>query len=287
MTRALILGPSETSDAAQWSRRLGQFAVPLAVIGTLAHRAGLAAGLSGVAVLALVLVVASLAVLLGAFALARIWSEGYGGAKAALTGVVLGLAVLAVPALALPGATYLPALTQVSTDLEDPPRFVLAAADRTRDALPADPLPAETRAGQATAYPAIAPLRVDLPAPDAHALVMEVVTARGWRVLSNVPAEIERPAQPGRPATVLRGVRQPAVPAVPARAQAVGRVEAVARTRVFGFLDDIVIRVRPIGPTSTRIDMRSASRVGWHDLGTNAARVEAFLIDVRDRAAER
>jgi uncharacterized protein (DUF1499 family) len=55
-----------------------------------------------------------------------------------------------------------------------------------------------------------------------------------------------------------------------------GRIEATARTRWFGFTDDIVVRIRPEGAGS-RIDVRSASRVGRSDVGANAARIKEYL----------
>jgi uncharacterized protein (DUF1499 family) len=54
-----------------------------------------------------------------------------------------------------------------------------------------------------------------------------------------------------------------------------GRIEAVATTLWFGFKDDVVIRVAADGAGS-RIDIRSKSRVGVGDLGTNAQRIRAY-----------
>ncbi|MBZ0146911.1 MAG: DUF1499 domain-containing protein, partial [Pseudorhodoplanes sp.] len=62
-----------------------------------------------------------------------------------------------------------------------------------------------------------------------------------------------------------------------------GRIEAVARTPIMGFRDDIVIRVRT-APDGARIDVRSASRYGRHDFGTNAARIRSLLDDIDDIA---
>ena len=62
------------------------------------------------------------------------------------------------------------------------------------------------------------------------------------------------------------------VAAVPAE----GRLEATDRTRWFGFRDDVVVRVTAEG-TGTRVDVRSVSRVGRSDLGTNARRIRRFL----------
>jgi hypothetical protein len=48
-----------------------------------------------------------------------------------------------------------------------------------------------------------------------------------------------------------------------------------------GFRDDVVIRVMPLGQ-GTRIDMRSASRVGTHDFGANASRIRSLFEDIDD-----
>jgi uncharacterized protein (DUF1499 family) len=61
-----------------------------------------------------------------------------------------------------------------------------------------------------------------------------------------------------------------------------GTIEAVATTRVFGFQDDIVIRVRADGPSESRIDIRSKSRDGRGDLGTNANRIRRFVAAVEE-----
>lgn len=59
-----------------------------------------------------------------------------------------------------------------------------------------------------------------------------------------------------------------------------GTIEAVATTQWFGFKDDVAVRVSPAGAGS-RIDVRSKSRVGRSDLGTNAKRIQ----DLLDRVA--
>ncbi len=62
--------------------------------------------------------------------------------------------------------------------------------------------------------------------------------------------------------------------------EAQGRIEATATSRVFGFVDDVVIRVRP-DPSGTRVDLRSRSRLGRGDLGANAARIRAYARRLR------
>lgn len=55
-----------------------------------------------------------------------------------------------------------------------------------------------------------------------------------------------------------------------------GTVEATSESAVFGFVDDVVIRVRPDGSGSV-IDVRSKSRDGRGDMGVNAARIRAYV----------
>jgi uncharacterized protein (DUF1499 family) len=97
---------------------------------------------------------------------------------------------------------------------------------------------------QRAAYPDIAPLMLALPPAQAFAKALAAAEAMGWEVV-------------GRDA-------------------ASGTIEAVDTTRWFGFKDDIAIRVGAEGAGS-RIDVRSKSRLGRNDLGTNARRIRAYL----------
>ena len=56
-----------------------------------------------------------------------------------------------------------------------------------------------------------------------------------------------------------------------------GEIHAEARTRLWGFTDDVTIRVSLDGDGMTRVDVVSQSRVGKADLGTNARRIARFL----------
>ena len=58
------------------------------------------------------------------------------------------------------------------------------------------------------------------------------------------------------------------------------RIEASDRSRWFGFTDDIVIRITP-GGSGSRVDVRSSSRLGRSDFGVNAARIRAYLAELR------
>jgi uncharacterized protein (DUF1499 family) len=109
---------------------------------------------------------------------------------------------------------------------------------------------------QRAAYPDIEPLIVSVPPLEAYDAALAVITKRKWRIVD------VRPPQTGR--------RE-------------GRIEAVARTPLMGFRDDIVVRVRA-AEDGARIDMRSASRYGVHDFGANASRLRSLSNDIDDVA---
>jgi uncharacterized protein (DUF1499 family) len=64
-------------------------------------------------------------------------------------------------------------------------------------------------------------------------------------------------------------------------------IEVVATTALFRFHDDVVIRVRPDASGGSRVDMRSKSRDGQGDVGTNTLRIHQFVdaLEQQDRSA--
>jgi uncharacterized protein (DUF1499 family) len=190
-------------------------------------------------------VAASLVVLAGAA-----WLKRGNLALAALPAIVLGAVVIAVPLEQWRRAAGVPPIHDISTDLEDPPAFV--ALRPAREAAPnAVDHPGEAVARQQReAYPDLTPVRLAAEPGAVLAAAEEVAREMGWEV-----AEVDR----------------------------AGRLEAVDRTFWFGFSDDIVIRAREAGDGGTLLDIRSASRVGLGDVGTNARRIRDFLARLQDR----
>jgi len=68
--------------------------------------------------------------------------------------------------------------------------------------------------------------------------------------------------------------------------EATGRIEATDTTFWFGFKDDIVVRIVSSNGGSL-IDVRSVSREGRSDAGTNAKRIRNFLDKLQARTANR
>ena len=165
-----------------------------------------------------------------------------------LATLALLAAVAVVPVTHLRAAGRVPPIHDISTDLDDPPRFVAMLSRRQGAPNPAEhagpPLAAQQRAG----YPDLGPVRFTAAPDRVFARVVDVARGLGWDIVAAVPAE--------------------------------GRLEATDRTRWFGFRDDVVVRIRPDG-AGTRVDIRSVSRVGRSDLGTNARRIRGFVEALR------
>jgi uncharacterized protein (DUF1499 family) len=207
------------------------------------------------------LVLAFLAVLVACAAAVVIWRTGRRGAGQAALGFVLALALLVDPAYLTVKALRLPALNDVSTDLETPPAFMISAKAREARGQRAPRAWNDANdALQRAAYPEVQPILVDLEADQAYQLAMRVAKDLGWRVVDANPPNL--------------------------RVDGVAQIEAIDRSLVFGFAADIIIRVRPLA-AQTRIDLRSTSRVGQHDFGANARRIDKFSAAVQESMLSR
>ena len=137
----------------------------------------------------------------------------------------------------------MPAINDITTDTANPPVFVAMVALRAGAPVPVTYPGEATATAQHQAYPDIRPIELAAPPAEAFARALDAAKRMGWEI-------------------------------VVADAGA-GRIEGTATTPWFGFRDDVVVRVTPTA-TGSRIDVRSVSRVGKSDLGTNAARVRRY-----------
>jgi uncharacterized protein (DUF1499 family) len=244
------------SRLAIWARRFAGFSLPVVALAIVIERAGVLEIVPGLATFAAALVMALIAVLLALASLVGIWRRGIEGLGAALTALAIGIGLLAYPSVLAVRAYRLPMIADITTDPLDPPRFETIGRLRTRQANPVAYAGLYAAELQKSAYPDIAPLDTEASPQSAYDAAMAVIAKRRWQVIN------ARPPQPGRREAYI---------------------EAVARTPIMGFRDDIVVRIRPRGQ-GARVDIRSASRYGRHDFGVNAARVRTLINDIDDLA---
>jgi Protein of unknown function (DUF1499) len=254
------------SRLAVWARRIALFSLVATLIAVIIVRSGALEIVPALSTLAGALMLAVVAILLALGAFVVIWFEGAAGLRQALSALVIGLALIAYPAYLGIKASRLPAIYDITTDPIDPPQFDAIARLRPRDANPIAYEGLYAADQQHTAYSDIEPDLTDSTAQEAYDAAMKVITKRKWRVVD------ARPPQGAPPAANARA---------PQPAGRDGLIEAIARTPILGFRDDVVVRVRATSD-GARIDVRSASRYGRHDFGTNASRVRNLISDIDD-----
>ncbi len=171
-------------------------------------------------------------------------STGRRALALSIAGCIISGLVVGIPAYWARQARQLPAIHDITTDTVNPPQFVAILPLRMNASNPPGYGGPQIAEQQEVAYPQVRPLIY----PDSFDMTYDkvFVLARrlGWKIVDASRKD--------------------------------GRIEAVDSTLWFGFKDDIVIRIRPLS-SGTRIDIRSVSRVGVSDIGTNARRITRFL----------
>jgi uncharacterized protein (DUF1499 family) len=165
------------------------------------------------------------------------------GTALAAVSLFVGVALVGLPGRFRLGPPK-PPIHDISTDTVNPPEYVAVLPLRAN-------APNTTAYGgmkiasqQREAYPDLQPLLLTVEPPQAFERALAAVHEMGWDLVAADPAA--------------------------------GRIEATDTTFWFGFKDDVVIRVmRAEG--GSRVDVRSLSRVGGGDAGTNAKRIRAYL----------
>ena len=141
----------------------------------------------------------------------------------------------------------LPQINDITTDTDSPPTYLNVNFIRkyNENNLSYNP---EWAAIQHKYYPEVLPVYTSKSKDFVYSVVTDLIESRGWEVV--------------------------------AKYSQAGIVEATARTPIFGFRDDVVIRITQIEPDKVQVDMRSCSRTGRGDYGVNAQRIESFMSDL-------
>lgn len=143
----------------------------------------------------------------------------------------------------------LPQISDITTDTVAPPTFVnvnFIRKSKENDVIYND----DWAPIQQKYYPDVTPLFASRDKAELYSIVVSQVRERGWEMVATYPDA--------------------------------GIIEATARTPVFGFRDDVIIRLTQVELGRIRVDMRSCSRVGRGDFGVNAERITSFMTDLSD-----
>jgi uncharacterized protein (DUF1499 family) len=167
---------------------------------------------------------------------------------AALIGTAVGVVAAYVPWSLKQTAEALPYIHDISTDTASPPEFVVAAKLRKPGDHPVTYDGKEVADLQQKAYPDIVSLTTSAPGEKVFEAAKAAIASMGMQLADADPAQ--------------------------------GRIEANQTSLLYGFTDDMVVRIAT-GAGGTKVDVRSKSRVGRSDLGQNAKRIRAFLAKLR------
>jgi len=162
----------------------------------------------------------------------------------AYVGLLLSVLCAGVPLYHYEQAQRVPAIHDITTDTVHPPTFVALEAARTAAPNGLAYEGAAVAAAQQRAYPDLVPYLSPLPPATLFVQAEAVARTLGWEIVAAEPQQ--------------------------------GRLEATDTSLLFGFTDDIVIRITPHARGS-QLDIRSMSRVGRSDVGVNAQRIRRFL----------
>ena len=158
--------------------------------------------------------------------------------------LLLSTIAIAIPLSMLNKGKSVPPIHDISTDLVNPPEFVVIAPLRADAPNPVEYAGVEVATQQRAAYPELQTLNYPQSKSELVEATKQAIDHLGWQLV-NIDADQ-------------------------------GIVEATDRTMWFGFKDDVIVRITDNG-SERLVDIRSKSRVGGSDLGKNAERIHGFI----------
>jgi uncharacterized protein (DUF1499 family) len=165
-----------------------------------------------------------------------------------LLGLLIAIVTAYIPWSYKRTVSSVPYIHDITTDVGNPPEFVAARTLRKEGDHPVTYDGPEVAAQQIKAYPDLASLITKAPKEQVFDTAKSTLASMGLEITDANPAD--------------------------------GRLEAVDTTLLYGFKDDMVVRIQA-SQEGTRVDVRSKSRVGRSDLGVNAKRIRSFLTKLR------
>lgn len=175
------------------------------------------------------------------------------GKAQGIAGLVIGCLVAAWAVNWKRQLDAVPYIHDITTDIENPPKFEAVLPLRAGAANSAEYEGRDVAAQQKIGYPDLGPGTLSTAPNESFPLALQAAKDMGWEIVAAEPTSL--------------------------------RIEATDTTLWFGFKDDVVVRLSPAASGGgSRVDVRSVSRVGKSDVGTNAKRIKAYLSKLNARS---
>ena len=265
------------SNSAIWCQRLAAFLVPYFLLVILLFRFNKIEAVQLLALVGIGLIISLVSVILAIRAVGDLWSRGYRGGSRVVRGALLALLVLTPFLYFAFLAVQLPLANDVSTNPYDPPQYIAAVeyrAERGESGMnPIFEYTPDYAREIVAAYPRLQSRRY----PAGPERVLEAVTAiiqeQEWPITASLgipqtSAEPENGEEASAESEAELADNEPETSDI--------YIEFVERTLVFGFENDVVVRIIS-EDQNTLVDLRASSRWGRHDFGYNAGLINKFL----------
>ena len=246
MRRQMIRRVSKSARAGQ---ALAFFSIVLGVVATAAHRFGGIDTLSFLLTGAMAAFLAIVALICAAFGLWRMWSEGAKAGGAVLRTIIFAGLTLSPFMFVIVLGLQTPLINDVSTDWTLPPQFPIGSRVDVTPPFQEPKSQAEIAFLQAEAYPDLVTQELSIDPQLAAQIIGVAARSLGWQITSQAGSF-----------------------ANPAGAS----IAFESRSLIFGFVDDIVVRLRR-ADNNLLLDVRSTGRAGSADLGAHAKRIRGFF----------
>ena len=275
----------KTSLSALWCQRIAVFLLPYFAAVILLFRFSKVELSQLIALGGVGFILTIVALLLGLRAISLLWVKGYGGGTMAIAGLIIVLVIL------LPFMYFaflglrLPLANDVSTDAFNPPKYVqadLKRANASRSNInPVGSYDRDHALKIVAAYPKLQSRRYPAGPERVLEAVRAIVLANNWPVtgvrgIPEIGSNVEDDQE------LADNASEENTDNSVSDSLEVGEdmyLEFLERTPVFGFPNDVVVRIVN-EDRNTRVDLRVSSRFGKHDLGYNARLIERFLFQL-------
>jgi len=273
------------SKAAIWCLRLALFLIPFFVLVILLYRFAKIDTIQMFILIAFGLLIALLSLVFAIKAISELWTKGYRGGSQVIRGMIITLLVLLPFGYQAFLSIQFPLANDVSTDMLNPPEYINAVnireANVDKGMNPILQYDDEYAREMILAYPRLQSRRYPAGPERVLEAVRIIIDNNKWLLTgsSGIPelksnAESENTTELADNEPEEENDEEQIEEEIAAPDDIF--IEALERTFIFGFQNDVIIRIVS-EDRNTLVDVRSSARWGKHDFGYNAKLIEGFL----------
>lgn len=268
------------SNSAIWCQRIALFLLPYFLMLIVLYRVGQLQVDQLYVLLGAGFLLAITSLILAFRAITELWEKGYRGGSKMIRGLIITIFLLMPFGYSAFLSLQLPLLNDVSTDAIDPPSFTSAV--EIRKAITDDNVnqiedyDSDHVIQILTAYPALQPRRYPAGAERVLEAARFVVTDNEWPITGSIGLSEPVESDGDEKLADNNSDTEDGTAADELDRPDDIFLEFIQRSLIFGFENDVVVRI-VTEEQSTLVDVRSASRWGRHDFGTNTRHIQDFL----------